>query len=52
MVEARYPKNEEESLYIGMRKVSAEEYKKYQEYQEKNGSLDPLEAKRQELKNK
>lgn len=45
MVERRYPKDEEESLYIGMRKVTAAEYKRYEENMKKNPT-DPLEANR------
>ena len=49
MVNARYPKDEEESNYIGMRKVSAAEYKAYEANQAKNGG-DPLELSRQKAK--
>ena len=49
MVEARYPKDEEESQYIGMRRVSAAEYKAYEAAQAKNGG-DPLEINRAKAK--
>ena len=50
MVEARFPKQEEESMYIGMRKVTAAEYKAYEAFQAKTGGLDPLEVNRKKAK--
>jgi hypothetical protein len=50
MVEARFPKQEEESMYIGMRKVTAAEYKAYEAKQAQTGGLDPLEASRKAAK--
>jgi hypothetical protein len=50
MVEARFPKQEEESMYIGMRKVTAAEYKAYEDFQAKTGGLDPLEVNRKKAK--
>lgn len=39
-----------ESMYIGMKKVTPEEYKAYQANLAKTGGLDPLEASRQKAK--
>lgn len=37
-------------MYIGMKKVTPEEYKAYQDNLAKTGGLDPLEASRQKAK--